>query len=64
MSLEPKLYDLSADRIHWSRLTIAQIEAVRADAAAHGDATLATLARRALARHAARLRLTVVGGVA
>jgi hypothetical protein len=46
--------DLSADRIHWSRLTTAQIEAVVFEAAAHGDATLATLARRALARRADR----------
>ena len=42
--------DLSAARINWRRLTTEQIEALRDEASAHGDATLATKAARALSR--------------
>lgn len=42
--------DLSAARIRWSRLATTQIEALAYEAAVHGDAALATRARRALAR--------------
>lgn len=44
--------DLSAARITWSRLTTAQIDAVRTDAGAHGDMQLVRKADRALARRA------------
>lgn len=42
--------DLSAARINWSRLTVDQIEALRDEAATHGDAVLASKATRALSR--------------
>lgn len=44
--------DLTADRINWSRLTTAQIDAVRTEAGAHGDLKLVRKADRALARRA------------
>lgn len=44
--------DLSAARITWSRLTTAQIDAVRDAAGAHGDLKLVRKADRALARRA------------
>ncbi len=54
MNYEPTEYssqiDLSADRITWSRLTTAQIEAVRNAAGSHGDTVLVRKADRALAR--------------
>lgn len=42
--------DLSAARTNWRALTSGQIEALRDEANAHGDAALATKAARALSR--------------
>lgn len=42
--------DLTARRIRWSLATTSEIEAIRRDAAMHGDTVLAARATRALAR--------------
>lgn len=45
-----EVVDLGASRINWKALTNEQIEAVRREAAEHGDAVLAAKAARAQAR--------------
>lgn len=52
MNAAHEITDLAADRINWRALTTAQIEAVRADAGAHGDLKLVRRADRAIARRA------------